>query len=345
MRIAWRWMAPWCLMVSVALAGGEDKRAEAARALLLRFHADKAGCIEALKLDAAHLDNALRCVDRYARWLRPAQREPAWKSAPAGIGADLFQREGSWWLAPWRGGALERAGVHRHARLLAIDGEKVAGLSRDELAARLRGAPDSVVCLELRIDRDTRSPCLLRLRLAPRPVEWLGGRSLRIRRFRSHETRILLQRMIEELGPDADKPLRIDLRDNPGGDLHEALDCAALFLPPETPLARLHPLDGGADSMARAPAALPSYRMPLWIEVGKDTASAAEIFAGVLQYHHRARLLGKKTFGKCVSQADFPLPDGSRLRLSNLAVRFPDGGGCEGRGLTPDAAAEPSATP
>jgi len=83
----------------------------------------------------------------------------------------------------------------------------------------------------------------------------------------------------------------------------------------------------------KVPASLPEYKVPLTILVGVDTASAAEIFAGILQKAGRANLVGRHTRGKCVSQTDFTLTDGSILRLTNLQVFFSDGSTCQGKGL------------
>ena len=81
-----------------------------------------------------------------------------------------------------------------------------------------------------------------------------------------------------------------------------------------------------------------TYSMPLTLLVGPDTASAAEIFAGILRRHERGLLVGQTTYGKCASQTDARLSDGSVLRYTNREVLFPDGDTCTGKGLTPDLA-------
>jgi carboxyl-terminal processing protease len=79
----------------------------------------------------------------------------------------------------------------------------------------------------------------------------------------------------------------------------------------------------------------------LW--VGPGTASAAEIFAGILQQHGLAHLVGTRTFGKCSTQTDVALSDGSVLRLTNREVLLPDGAGCSGTGLSPNVAVDGNA--
>jgi len=70
--------------------------------------------------------------------------------------------------------------------------------------------------------------------------------------------------------------------------------------------------------------------------VGPDTASSAEIFAGALHRQGRAMLVGQSTYGKCSSQTDARLSDGSVLRYTNRDVLLPDGKSCSGAGLVPD---------
>lgn len=75
---------------------------------------------------------------------------------------------------------------------------------------------------------------------------------------------------------------------------------------------------------------------PLTLRIGPDTACAAEIFAGILQARHRARIIGAPSHGKCRSQTETTLSDGRRLRFTNLRVVLPDGRDCEGTGILPD---------
>ena len=76
--------------------------------------------------------------------------------------------------------------------------------------------------------------------------------------------------------------------------------------------------------------------MPVILLIGPDTASAAEIFAGILQRHERAVLVGQTTRGKCTTQTDQRLADGSVLRFTNREVLLADGSRCSDVGIEPD---------
>src|SRR5439155_10936711 len=90
--------------------------------------------------------------------------------------------------------------------------------------------------------------------------------------------------------------LTIDLRDNAGGNFDQALRLAELFLPPGAPLALYEGREGRALLYATGTAAPRQERLTLWLNA--RTASSAELFAGVLRWHHRAELVGAPTTGK-----------------------------------------------
>ncbi len=315
----WRWIPAACLMAAGTL---QADPLEEARALLLRLHPDRQGAVEALSGETDLL-SAVRRIDPWARL-----EEPAAEAGPAGIGAELLARGGRLWLVPLAGGPLFRAGVRRRAVLLAVDGRPVK--ERETAAALLRGRPGTPVCLELERDGRWQKLCLERaLRPAP-AVELLGPGLFRVRAFRPRETVAALEALLSDPGGEV---LVLDLTECTGGELYEALDAAGLFLPPGAPLARLVHLEEGRAEAVSVPAALPTWRGVLLLLVGPDTASACEIFAGALRHHRRAALNGGPTRGKCSAQRAFVLSDGRRLWLTDLQVRFPDGGSCEGVGV------------
>ncbi len=302
------------------------------RSALLALHPRQQQLIDHLKLTAQSVDAELRRIDPYARLL-PKQTSDA--EPEAGIGADLYQDHGRWWLLPYAQGPLDAAGLHGAARLLAVGEQQVQNQTGPALASLLRGPPGSVVCLLLQQQQKPFDLCMARAPLQAVSVEILGAGRLRIRAFHAHETRIRLQQILELWDLSPDQELVIDLRGSPGGDLYDALDSAALFLAPKLPLVTLYET-GRRPEVVTVPSSLPTWEMPLRLLVDRNTASAAEIFAGILHYYQRAQLQGETTYGKCLSQTLYPLSDGSRLRLTNMRVVFPDGSSCQGRGLPVD---------
>ncbi|PKP66997.1 MAG: hypothetical protein CVT86_02550 [Alphaproteobacteria bacterium HGW-Alphaproteobacteria-8] len=247
-------------------------------------------------------------------------------------------------LHVYRGGGAEQAGVPDRSRLLDIDGRPVAGLDAEAIASLLRGEEGSVVKLDVAPPGGQRMSFTVRRQIfSPLDVELIppgSQRVVRIREFVGGLTRPALRATLEFVSGSAsvDNTARviIDLRDAPGGDLYEAFDLAGLFLPPGTLLGTIRGRDGYAMEIHASQG--DKYSMPLTLLVGPETASAAEIFAGVLRRHERALLVGQTTYGKCASQTDARLSDGSVLRYTNKEVLFPGGGTCTGTGLTPDLA-------
>ncbi|MEL7375215.1 MAG: S41 family peptidase, partial [Pseudomonadota bacterium] len=147
-----------------------------------------------------------------------------------------------------------------------------------------------------------------------------------------------LSRLLRNLERDNLTPLAglvLDLRNNPGGLLDAAADVADLFL------------DGGVIVSARGRTEDAAFELraqrgslasetEILVLVNGASASAAEIVAGALQDHERARLLGTSTFGKGLVQTVMPLRDGQAIKLTTSRYYTPDGHYIQDRGITPD---------
>ena len=132
--------------------------------------------------------------------------------------------------------------------------------------------------------------------------------------------------------------LTIDLRDNAGGNFDQALRLAELFLPLGAPLALYEGREGHALLYATGTAAPRQERLTLWLNA--RTASSAELFAGVLRWHHRAELVGAPTTGKRTVQQVVRLDQAHLLFLTTGRFLAPDGSPFGVHGLMPDRAYE-----
>lgn len=335
-----------CVAATSHAAGPSDPVVDEVRARLREQLAQppSEAALAALRRDDLAL--GLMAIDPQARLIPAGEYRPPLLGPEAwtGIGANLVFQAGEVLLDVYRGGPADRVGVPNRSRLLTIDGGTVKGLAPAEIAARLRGEADTEVVLGLNSPQGTSLRAHVR-RESFRPldvevVEPDDQRVLRLREFTAGLTRAALLATIEFMQRDGasaglrDAPLVIDLRDAVGGDLYEAFDLAALFLPRGAVLGEQR-MRGGEARVMTAPTGT-KLSMPLVLLVGPDTASAAEVFAGALQHHRRARLIGQQTYGKCSSQTDVALSDGSVLRLTNREILLPDGRSCSGAGLVPD---------
>jgi carboxyl-terminal processing protease len=138
----------------------------------------------------------------------------------------------------------------------------------------------------------------------------------------------------------------LDLRDNGGGLLNEAIGIVNLFVE-EGAIVRTRGRRGVVLDEARARRIGTITDLPMVVLVNKGTASASEIVAGALQDHERALIVGERTYGKGSVQAPFQLDDGSLLKLTTALYYTPDDRLIQASGITPDVyvgAADPEAT-
>jgi carboxyl-terminal processing protease len=167
---------------------------------------------------------------------------------------------------------------------------------------------------------------------------------LRIRAFQER-TSTDLMRALEGLHREAGAPLDglvIDLRDNPGGLLNQAVQAADLWLSDGLVVYTKGRVDGQRQEFrADAPGTEPNY--PITVLVNEGSASASEIVAGALQDQHRALVVGKKSFGKGSVQTVYPLEGGNGLRLTTALYYTPGGRSIQEVGIVPDISVDVTA--
>lgn len=285
-------------------------------------------------LEQGDLLSRLKAIDPWTRLVLPG----ADITSRAGIGAELYKSGQRTWLMPYVNGPLFHAGIKDRAELYKVNGERIAGMPLPEIARSLLGDAGEVLQVEI-CEPPCKTPRVLPLVLEETPVsaveevEVAGQRIIRVRGFIERETKIFLETLLDQGASDA--PLILDLRDCQGGDFFEAMDSASLFLPAGSELAQTYDRHG-IKQRYYAPPSRHKVIRPLTIWISGETASAGEIFAGILQQQGRARLVGMKSRGKCVSQTIKTLTDGSLFYFTNLEIRLPGGVICQGVGIEPD---------
>ncbi|HSA60540.1 MAG TPA: S41 family peptidase [bacterium] len=244
------------------------------------------------------------------------------------------------------GSPAEKAGVHAGDRILKIDGVSTKEIGLAEAVRKMRGSRGSKVHLtllregqrdpiEVSLHRDT-----IRIKSVRSSLEEGGFGYVRIASFQEDTDEDLRKNLdaLEKKNKGPLKGLVIDLRNNPGGLLDEAVDVSDEFLESGTIVttaSRNHEVDR---RIATKSGKEPSY--PLIIMVNGGSASAAEIVAGALQDHKRAVLLGTQTFGKGTVQTIFELGDGAALKLTVAKYYTPKGRSIQAEGIKPDVVVE-----
>jgi carboxyl-terminal processing protease len=263
-----------------------------------------------------------------------------------GIGVEIDVRDG--WLHVTRvieGGPAEAAGVQPGDRILAIDGRGARDLPIDEAVRRMRGEPGTRVRVRLRRQGrdDAVDVSITRAIVELRAVEarLLDGGVVYVRLRAFQETTAAeLRGALDQAATRAARAggvrgVLLDLRDNPGGLLQQAVLVSDEFLGSGVIVTTKG--RGGAvldEARARASGTRPNW--PMVVLVNGFTASAAEIVAGALQDHRRAVIVGQRTWGKGSVQNVIELPDQSALKLTVARYYTPSGRSIQATGIEPD---------
>jgi len=260
-----------------------------------------------------------------------------------GIGAEVQMKDGHVVIvAPMDGSPAQQAGLRPGDIILKVDGNSVAGLSVIEVVGRILGPAGTSVTLTI-MDPSTgrtRDVTIVRAQIMLQNVTWerlpgTGVAHVRIAVFSDGATESLKGVLAEIQQQEGITDLILDLRNNPGGLLSEAVGTASQFLRSGNVLLEKDAQGQVAPVPVRPGGVAPD--MPMVVLVNGGTASAAEIVAGALQDAHRATLVGEKTFGTGTVLNEFRLSDGSALLLATEEWLTPNGRVIWHQGLSPDA--------
>ena len=299
------------------------------------------------------LDGVGNALDPHSQFLTPdalARLREESEGQFVGIGAQMRAEVcGLLVTGVLDGGPADRAGIAPGDCLVSADGTSLGNLGFDDALALVRGQDGEAVTLGVSRGAATRMVPVLRTRLLEASVdgEALGGGTLylRVRQFRPGTAADLAAKVAELAGGGPVKGAVLDLRENPGGRVDEAVAMVDLFLS-NGPIVSTHGRGIQADEHYDATSSRGDWEWPVVVLVDGQTASAAEIVAGALQDRGRARLIGEPTYGKGSVQSVFEYPDGSALKLTVARYHLPSGRVIQDRhGLQPDVAVAAASVP
>ena len=261
-----------------------------------------------------------------------------------GVGIMVSRRDGDYVVvSPLDGSTAYRAGIKAGDVMLEIDGAPVHGLPLLEVLRKVRGPVGSTMRATVRDGKsgEVRHVNLRRETVVIPPVRHAsleeGIGYLRIVNFQATtapEVEKALVLLLKECGGHFNG-LILDLRDNPGGLLEQAIQVADLFLSCGA-ITSVRGRDGqkSREFMAQPGAVL--ARVPIAVLINRGTASGAEILAGALQGKPGVVVMGEPSFGKASVQGVYPVPGGTALRLTTAHYYTAEGRDIEGRGLEPE---------
>src|ERR1700731_898231 len=238
------------------------------------------------------------------------------------------------------------AGLKPGDLITHLDGSPVQGLSLPEAVEKMRGPVNSDIALTIR--REGQEPfdvkltrAIIKIQSARSHLEGNNIGYIRVTSF-NEQTDVGLNNAMKNLKQQANNKLIgviLDLRNNPGGLLDQAVAVSDAFLEKgEIVSTRGRRADDAQRYNAR-PGDIASG-LPLAVLINGGSASASEIVAGALQDHHRAVVIGTKSFGKGSVQTIIPLAGGGAVRLTTARYYTPSGRSIQARGIDPDIVVE-----
>lgn len=287
----------------------------------------------------------LASLDPHSSFMKPddfQELKIETKGSFSGIGIEITMKDGILTVvSPIDGTPAFKQGVKSMDKILKIDGESTKDMGLMEAVKRLRGPKGTEVTISIHREGLTELKDITIVRnvipLISVKSELLedGYGYARIRSFQSKTTKEF-KKALEELEDKTTlEGLIIDLRNNPGGLLDQAVKISDIFLD-EGMIVYTKGRIKEQNMEFKAHSNGHKYEFPIVVLVNEGSASASEIVAGALQDHKRALILGAQTFGKGSVQTIIPMNNGAGLRLTTARYYTPSDRSIQATGITPD---------
>jgi len=302
--------------------------------------------VETKQLIEGAINGMLAALDPHSAYLTPdlyKELQVDTKGSFGGLGIEITTRNGMLTIvSPIEDTPAYRAGLKSGDEIMKIDGEFTKDMTLVDAVKKMRGAKDTKVTLTLK--RETQAELfdvtltreIIKIRSVKSKMLESGYGYVRVTQFQER-TDDDLERALKALDKEAGglQGLVLDLRNDPGGLLTQAVKVSDLFL--DSGL--IVYTDGRLENQrqkyfAHKPGTWSEF--PMVVLVNSGSASASEIVAGALQDHKRALVLGTTTFGKGSVQTILPLDDNSALRLTTARYYTPNGRSIQATGIVPD---------
>jgi carboxyl-terminal processing protease len=293
------------------------------------------------------INGMLRTLDPHSSFMMPdmyKELQVETKGSFGGIGIEISMKKNILTIvSPIEDTPAYRAGLKAEDKILSIDGESTENMTLIDAVKKMRGPAGTKVTISIIREGffEPRDFALVR--------ETIRIKSVKYRRLEDDTIGyIRLSQFQEKTGEEFDKALKdleggakpiqglvLDLRNNPGGLLDQAVTVCDTFLEDGLIVYTQGRLSG-QDMRFTAHPDDDKRDYPIIVLVNAGSASGSEIVAGALQDRHRAVVLGTTTFGKASVQTIIPLDDGSGLRLTTALYYTPSGRSIQATGIVPD---------
>ncbi|WP_449257593.1 lmo1851 family serine protease [Cytobacillus mangrovibacter] len=257
-----------------------------------------------------------------------------------GIGAEIQEQEGFIVIvSPLKGSPAEEAGLKPNDKVLAVDGKSLQGMSSTEAVLLIRGEKGTKVELSIQrpgVEEEMTVP-IIRDTI---PIETVYGEMLedgiakvQITSFSEHTSEELVK-VLNDMQGKGMKGLILDLRQNPGGLLNQAVDISSMFVPKGEIIFQIEDRNGKREEFKSKGSNNPN--IPLVVVIDKGSASASEILAGAVKESANISLVGEKSFGKGTVQRAQDFSDGSNMKFTTEKWLTPNANWIHEKGIVPD---------
>jgi carboxyl-terminal processing protease len=319
-------------------ASSEDDPYQAIKLLNETIHQVSDKYVDSIPSDSLYmraLSGMLLSLDPYSQLLSPKDYEDLQIHTQGnyeglGIRIDIVDQILTV-ISPIEGTPAYKAGLLPGDRIVVVDGVSTKGWSEEKAVQELRGPRGSEVTLSiaregldepLEITIERRPISLSAVPYAFMLKEGIGY--VRFTQFSEHG-RDEIREAVRKLEKEGMRSLVLDLRDNPGGLLDQAIEVTDLFLPRGAEIVATRGRMSESDRVYNARDNDDFSVHPMIVLVNRASASASEIVSGALQDHDRALVVGQTTWGKGLVQSLFPLDDGYFLKLTTARYYTPSG--------------------
>jgi len=318
------------------------------RSLLETYHVDGDKPVEEKKLLYGAVRGILQAWgDPYTRFLDPAQlkeEEIEVQGEYGGLGIYIGQKDGrTLVISPIEGTPADRAGIKPNDEIVKIGEEVIFGWDQDRVVKALRGQAGTRVTIWIRREKEERllKFDLKRENIALKTVKLEkledGLVYIRLSFFNEKTAEEMRKALVQANGMKA-KGIVLDLRNNPGGLLNAATEVVDMFVDSGVIVGMKGRFERANEVIYATKGT--QTRLPVVVLVNEGSASASEIVSGALKDLKRAKIVGKKTFGKGSVQTLFHLSDGSAMFITIARYYTPSGLVIDHVGLKPDLAVE-----
>lgn len=305
--------------------------------------------IESKKLVEGAIKGLLKTLDPHTSYMPPEvykEMQVETEGQFGGLGIEITVRDDQLTVvSPIEDTPAFRAGLKAGDRILKIDGEVTKDISLLDAVRKMRGPRGTPVTVTI-MREDFEAPKDFTITRDVIKIRSVTYRKLddalgyvRLRNFHK-TTGDELEEALRDLEEQKISGLVLDVRNNPGGLLNQAVEVVDKFVGKDQLIVYTQGRVRNQNMRFSSKGDQPHLEYPLVILVNGGSASASEIVAGALQDHGRAIVLGTQTFGKGSVQTIIPLSDGSGLRLTTARYYTPKGYLIQGNGIAPDIKVE-----